>query len=75
VVEVSDSNKTNSFLLSELCISYNVSSVPGGTLLNLTCTQPVAGRYVTIKRNGITQNANALTLCEVQIIGQYTGMW
>jgi len=74
-VEVSDSNKTDSFLPSELCISYNVSYVPAGALLNLTCTQLVVGRYVTIKRNGIILTTNALTLCEVQIIGQYTGMW
>jgi len=72
-VQVSNSNKTDSFLPTELCYSYNASSVPAGALLNLTCTQPVVGRYVTIKRNG-GSCTSAISLCEVQIIGQYTGM-
>jgi len=72
-VEVSNTNKTDSFLPTELCISYNVSSVPAGALLNLTCIQPVVGRYVTIKRNGGSA-INALTLCEVEVVSLYAGM-
>jgi len=69
-VTVDESNTTNS---NQECYRYDRVTPEGERLLillNLTCTRPLTGRYVTIKRyNG--SNIYKLALCDVQVIGEY----
>ena len=61
-------NHTDSFLPTDLCYSYNSASITPESLLNITCTAGLVGRYVTIKRTAGGPRPYALTLCEVRVI-------
>jgi len=75
VIIVSDDNSTSSS--ASLCYTFsNGSSVSDYSLQGLhptfTCTQPLTGRYVTIRRQG-GYLSRAMSLCDVQVNGFVSG--
>ena len=77
MVFVTDTNKTSNWDTTEECYGYpNVSTVPETTSpVNVSCDNPVSGRYVTIYVERLlgqgypsTWSSSAiLVLCEVEI--------
>lgn len=70
-ITVDDTDTTTS---QRICVIY-----PGKMVINsvvnvtLTCTSPLQGRYVTIRRLGSGHQPGSLGLCDVQVVGDDIG--
>jgi len=74
IVDVSNTNKTDSFLPSELCFSYDQTVDPGLFQVNRSCSQGLVGRYVTLIRHNFSYQPSWFKLCEVSVFGTtFTG--